>query len=55
MKIRELALIAFGPAAVFTYCSYFAYQYRNPYLLLAGLGVALGFGAVAWSHVKKVL
>lgn len=54
MKIRELALIGFGPVAIFAYCSYFAYQYHNLYLFLGGLAVALGFGAVVWRRVRNI-
>lgn len=53
MTNRKFALIALGPAAVLGYCSFFAYQYREPYLFLAGLAVALGFAAFAWRLVNK--
>lgn len=55
MKIREVALIAFGPMALMIYCGYYAYEYCSLYLFLGGIGVSLGFGAVAWGHVRKIL
>ena len=53
MTNRKFALIALGPAAFLGYCSFFAYQYRMPYLYVVGLVVAFGFAAFAWRLINK--